>query len=71
MDQREMGDFAEAFFSLPTESWLGFMQGTLTPAQILRVLARVFSKSTTRLKLRLLRASGGGGLSLGRILIAS
>jgi lycopene beta-cyclase len=71
MNQREIGDFAEAFFSMPTESWFGFMQGTLSPSQLLRVLASVFSHSSTRLKLRLLRSSGGGGGSLGRILLAS
>lgn len=71
MNQREMGDFSEAFFSVSTDSWFGFMQGTLSPNQILRVLARVFLHGSTRLKLRLLRSSGGGGTSLGRILLAS
>jgi hypothetical protein len=71
MNQREIGEFSEAFFSMPTESWFGFMQGSLTPAQLFGVLARVFSHSSARLKLRLLRSSGRGGASLGRILLAS
>lgn len=71
MNQREMGEFSEAFFSMPTESWFGFMQGSLTPPQLLGVLARVFSHSSVRLKLRLLRSSGSRGVSLSRLLLAS
>lgn len=70
MNQEEMGSFVEAFFSLPTDQWLGFMEGTLRPRQIMRLLGGVFLHCSARLRLRLIRSSGSSAMALGRLLLA-
>lgn len=60
-DQREMEAFVRAFFSLPTERWFGFMEGTLDSVAILDAMWRVFRRSPNSLRFRLMSSGARRG----------
>lgn len=70
MNREEIGEFVESFFGLPTDQWLGFMEGTLRPGQILSALGGVFGGCSSRLRLRLIRSISASGTGIGRLLLA-
>lgn len=52
-----MRDFIQAFFSMSSFEWLGFMTGTLSPSAVLGVMWRVFLKAPIKLQVELLQVT--------------
>src|SRR5690606_10860349 len=55
LDRPRLARFLDAFFALPSDEWHGCLRGTLTPLEIVRAVARVFSRAELSLQSRLLR----------------
>lgn len=62
LDRDEVARFLEAFFALPSATWHGYLRGTLTPLEIVRAMAGVFTRADLSQKARLLRAAWSSSL---------
>ena len=54
LDREQLRAFMDAFFRLPAATWLGFMQGSLSPTQIFSAMWRVFGFASSDLRQKLL-----------------
>lgn len=58
-DMCQMNDFFSTFFALPTASWSGYVDGTLSHKNLAAVMMRIFGESTLSTRLKLVRPALG------------
>lgn len=68
LDTDGTGAFFRAFFDLPIETWLAFLRGTLTPAQIFTAMCGVLARGDGQTRRELLRIAPAQRGALARAL---
>jgi lycopene cyclase-like protein len=56
-DAARTRDFVREFFRLPTPSWVGFMEGALSPTEVAGAMWRLFLRAPLPLRLELVQSS--------------